>query len=177
MRVFILLSSLVLHSVSANAGFNIGTGALYTDIKDPNHEYVDTYKPELNSVSIGYNKEINKFNIGASTNRLLTKQVKRKVNCNGATCLNMTRVNYDSLQLGYRIRRYIPNIFIANTQIRKSLFLNGNRLGIQNNSIIIYGFGGTYLLTRNVSITTNILMPNKEVYMKKGLGLSINYNF
>ena len=172
-----IIFALILISSKAQAGFNIGTGILYADIKDPKYKYIDSYEPKLNGVTAGYNKEINRFNIGVSTNRLLTKQIKRKVDCSGQTCINLARTKYDSLQLGYRIGRYIPNIFVANVHIRKSLSLNGNNLGVQNNNIVSYGFGGNYLVNRNISVTANILMPNKEIYMKKGLGLSIHYNF
>lgn len=173
-RILIILLTI---SSNANAGFNIGTSLLYTDIKDPKYRYIDSYTPKINSFNIGYNKEFNGLNIGVSTNRLLTRDVKRKVKCNGQTCINLTQVKHDTLHLGYRVQRYIPNIFISNVAIKKSLYLNDDRLGIQRNNIIVYGIGGNYLFNKNVIFGVSVLMPNKEIYLKKGLGLSINYSF
>ena len=177
MKITGIIIALLLISSKANAGFNIGTSLLYIDAKDPDYKYIDSYKPKLNSVSIGYNKEVKRFNIGLSTNRLLVRDVKRKVSCSGQVCTNLTKVTHDSFHLGYRVGRYIPSIFVSNVNIVKSLYLNNNYLGVEENTIIAYGFGGSYLLNERINISINIIMPNKEIHMKKGLGLSINYNF
>jgi hypothetical protein len=161
----------------AYAGFNVGTSVLYADIKDPKYPYLDNYEPKLQGINVGYNHNIEGLDISISTNRLLNKASRRNVSCSGQVCTSVSKMTYDSLQIGYMINRFIPAIFIANTNLDKSLYYNDKIVGRARNSFIAYGFGTTYILNKNITTSMNIIMPNQEVHLKKGVSLSINYHF
>ena len=175
--IFIIIIALLSNCHIAYAGFNIGTSVLYVDIKDPKYPYIDNYEPRLQGINVGYNHNIEGLDISISTNRLLNKASKRNVDCSGQVCTSVSKITYDSLQIGYMINRFIPAIFIANANLDKSLYYNDKIVGRASNNFIAYGFSTTYILNKNITTSLNIIMPNQEIHLKKGLSLSINYHF
>jgi hypothetical protein len=173
--IFIIL----LFTKPALAGLSMGTSLVYTKINDPKYKYSNEYEQltKLNSINLGYTKEYKRFNISLYSNRLFNKPIKRKVTYNNNTFTNETKTVYDAVQIGYRKGRLMPAFFMANTKIKKSLFLGNVELGEEINNIIAYGLSVNYFLEKNIPISLTYIFPNKEVHMEGGLGVGINYLF
>ena len=142
-----LLIILFLLSTKANA-LTLGTGLIYTK-----NELVKSqeYKPSL---VIGESWNYKKFNVAVSTNRLTVRSNEIELK-NGLKLKQETR--YDAFQAGYRIKRFIPALFIANVQVEKK-FLNQKT----TNNLLIYGASINYLLTKNLSFGFGGTTKNEE---------------
>jgi hypothetical protein len=142
----LLLIFLVL-SAKANA-LTFGTGLIHTK-----NDLVERqqYKPSL---TVGESWNYKKFNIAVNTNRLAVRSNELKLK-NGLKLKQKTR--YDALQLGYRIKRFVPALFIANVQVEKK-FLDQK---ITNN-LFIYGGVLNYIVTKNFSIGFGGTTINEE---------------
>tara|TARA_R110000782_G_scaffold244557_1_gene331339 strand:- start:101 stop:619 length:519 start_codon:yes stop_codon:yes gene_type:complete len=172
MKKFVTLLSVILFSVNANAGVSLGTSISYFKNNDPVYDYAD--KP-VNSFNIGYNKSVNDFNISLTTNRFLNWGIEKKVKNGNTTFINKTYIDYEAIQLGYRIKRFIPSVLIANVHTEKKLSYNGVFQGKTRNDFIAYGGGLSYIVTKHIITSFNIILPNEE--MDFGSSLSINYLF
>lgn len=157
---------------NANAGVTLGTSISYFKNNDPVYNYVD--KP-VNSFNIGYNKSVNSFNINLATNRFLNWGTEKQVKKGNATFINKTYIDYEAIQVGYRINRFIPNVLIGNVHTEKKLSYNGVFQGKSRNDFIAYGGGLSYIVTKHIVASFNIILPNEE--MDFGSSLSINYLF
>ena len=172
--VFFLLA------VSCNpslAAVSFGTSMMYTKINDPVYKYTNELEQaKLTSLTIGYFKEFdNKISVGAYTNRFLNKGLKRKVKANATYYNNETRTKFDAIQIGYRIKRVMPSLFIANTEVDKKLFYNGTLVGRQTNHIYTYGGSINYFVDKKTSVGLTYIAPNEEINMEGGIGLGINF--
>ena len=138
---------LLLLSTKANA-LTLGTGLIYTK-----NELVKSqeYKPSL---VIGESWNYKKFNVAVSTNRLTVRSNEIELK-NGLKLKQKTR--YDAFQVGYRIKRFIPALFIANVQVEKNI------IGYKyTNNLFIYGASLNYLLTKNISFGFGGTTKNEE---------------
>ena len=143
-RIFLIL---FLISFKANA-LTFGTGFIHAK-----NELVKSqeYKPSL---TIGESWNYKKFNIAVNTNRLAVRSNNIELK-NGLKLKQKTR--YDAFQVGYRIKRFIPALFIANVQVEKK-FLNQKT----TNNLLIYGASINYLLTKNLSFGFGGTTKNEE---------------
>jgi len=134
-------------SVKANA-LTFGTGFIHTknDLVEKQQ-----YKPSL---TIGESWNYKKFNIAVNTNRLAVRSNELKLK-NGLKLKQKTR--YDALQVGYRIKRFIPALFVANVQVEKK-FLNQKT----TNNLFIYGASLNYLINKNWSFGVGGTTKNEE---------------
>ncbi len=156
----------------AHASFTVGLSISYVKNNDTVYNYVD--KP-VNNFNYGYYHHYGNFHLSLFTNRFVNWHEEKRVERNGVFFTNKTKINYEALQVGYRIKRFVPSVFIANAHIKKRLYYQGSYAGKTKNSLITYGFGSSYIITRNFLGSINVVMPNQE--MKYGLSLSINYLF
>jgi hypothetical protein len=137
----------LLLSTKANA-LTIGTGLIHTK----NDKIVkQEYKPSL---TIGDVCEYKKINVAVSTNRLFSSSNNIELK-NGLKIKQRTK--FDALQLGYRINRFIPAVFVANVRIDRK-FLNIRT----QNSLVVYGASINYLLTKNLSFGVGGTTKNEE---------------
>jgi len=142
-----LLIILFLLSTKANA-LTLGTGLIYTK-----NDLVKSqeYKPSL---VIGESWNYKKFNVAVSTNRLTVRSNNIELK-NGLKLKQKTR--YDAFQVGYRIKRFIPALFVANVQVEKNI------IGYKyTNNLFIYGASINYLLTKNLSFGFGGTTKNEE---------------
>jgi hypothetical protein len=137
----------LLLSTKANA-LTVGTGFVHTKNKLVNKQ---EYKPSL---TIGESWNYKKFSIDINTNRLAVRSNELELK-NGLKLKQKTR--YDALQIGYRIKRFIPALFVANVQVEKK-FNNHKCL----NNLLIYGASLNYLLTKNLSFGVGGTTKNEE---------------
>jgi len=157
MRILIIL---LLITSKAHAGLSIGISTLA--FKNELNYNSDKFRPK---VTIGWLENFNKWNIGLHTTRLNHSQ-KRSLE-NGLDVKN--KVISDILKLGYRVNRFSPNVFIANSIVKTTV---SNR--VNKETFIAYGFGVDYLVTKNISIGISAIMPNK---IGHGASVNLNYNF
>lgn len=147
MKILIKIIILLLLSTKANA-LTIGTGLIHTK----NDKIVkQEYKPSL---IIGDVWEYKKINVAVSTNRLFSSSNSIELR-NGLKIKQ--RTTFDALQVGYRINRFIPAVFVANVRIDRK-FLN---IRTQNN-LVAYGASINYLLTKNLSFGVGGTTKNEE---------------
>ena len=174
MRAIVCLIIFLLYPATVKAGVAVSIGIFYQKVNDSGFKYKDKYdtlkKP--NSISVGYTTEINNFSVLVSTNRLFHKAIKRKILIENDTFLSKTDIKYDLVQVGYRKKRIMPGLFIANAKIKTTL-MNIKK----TDDIIIYGSSLTYFISKNVSTSLIYLAPIKKLNTGSGGGFSINYLF
>ena len=176
------LTLLFLSSPAFATTLSVGTTLSFLNINDPDFEYITNRDQlQLSSVSLGLNQRIAKtpFIVSISTNRLLNREISREVRSkkNGAIFTNKTKTEADSLTVGYQLGRYIPNIGIANVGVDKSIYYAGKLAGEKQQHAILGIFGLTYIASKDISISSTITLPNKELNLESGVVLGINYNF
>ena len=176
MKIFSILLvtiSILLPQIS-KAGVSVGVSNMYTKINDPSFDYVNEFEQigKITSVNVGYTKRICNYTITASTNRLLNKSLRRQVVINNYIMTSKTKIVYDSLQLGYMIKRFSPSIFLANTKVTRSI--TGYKAV---NHAFVGGVSLGYFLTKKINISAIYLLPNQELYLKSGFGVGVNYLF
>jgi hypothetical protein len=180
-----LITTLLLLLIASSAfatTLSIGTTLSFLKINDLDFKYITSRDQlQLSSVSIGLNQRIAKtpFVVGISTNRLINREVSREVKSkkNGAVFTNKTKIEADSVIIGYQLGRYIPNIGVANVGVDKSIYYAGKLAGEKQQHTILGMFGLTYLASKDISITSTIILPNKELNLESGVVFGINYNF
>lgn len=160
-----------------NLTLSLGTSVNYLKINDPNYHYKS--EPKLNNINIGLNYIAKPFVISATSNRFLLQETSQQIisKKNGVSFENRTRTTADILSVGYQVGRFIPSVFISNAQVYKSLYHNDTFLGKTKQSSFIYGLNVNYFYDNNLSFSTAILAPNKELGLETGIVLGINYNF
>ena len=155
MKLIILL---LLISSNANA-ITLGTGIIHT--KPKQKVISQEYKPSL---TVGQNWNYKNINVGILTNKLFSRSGYIELE-NGLKVKQ--KVKYDALQVGYRVKRVIPALFIANTQVTKQ-FLGKKTV----NNLLVYGASLNYLVTKKVLIGILGTSPNEE---GQSFGLTFNY--
>jgi hypothetical protein len=166
----------------AGTTLSVGTSLSFLNINDPDFEYTtNSDQLQLSSISIGFNQRVAKtpFIVNISTNRLINREVSREVRSkkNGAIFINKTKTEVDSLSLGYQLGRYIPNAGIANVGVEKSIYYAGKFLGAKQQHAILGIFGLTYIVSKDISITSTFALPNRELNLDAGVVFGVNYNF
>jgi hypothetical protein len=176
-KIIPLLLLTPLSCVPAMAAVTFSTSVMYTKINDPAYKFTNEAEQlKLTSLTLGYFKELkNNISVGAYTNRFLNKGLKRQVTANTTLFTNRTKTTFDAVQLGYRINRVMPNIFIANTEVDKKLYYQGSLVGRQTNHIYTYGAGLNYYLDKKATVGLTYILPVEEINMEGGLALSINF--
>ena len=142
-----LLLIFLLLSAKANA-LTFGTGFIHTKSKLVSSQ---EYKPSL---TVGESWNYKKFNVAVNTNRLAVRSNNIELK-NGLKLKQKTR--YDALHIGYRIKRFIPALFIANAQVEKK-FLNQKT----TNNLLIYGASLNCLITKNLYFGFGGTTKNEE---------------
>jgi hypothetical protein len=176
-KTILTLLILATSCTPALATITLGTSIMYTKINDPVYKYTNEAEQlKLSSINIGYFKEFkNKISVGAYTNRFLNKGLKRKVKANTTHFVNQTKITFDAIQVGYRFKRLMPNIFVANTKVDKKLFYQNTLLGEKVNHIYTYGAGVNYYLDKKYTVNLTYIFPVEEINMEGGLALGINF--
>ena len=167
---------LVISSSTAYASSYVSVSSIHTKIKDPDFKYLNKDSVSLN---VGYSYEFkNKVNVALQTNRLNSPQRFNVVSRNnGATMQSKSKVNNDTFLVGYRLKRLSPSIFISNTQIKKTLSYQGEIIERERKSGFVYGASLNYFITRHVAASLILVEPKKEFYLRRSLGVGINYIF
>ena len=176
------LTLLFLSSPAFATTLSVGTTLSFLNINDPDFEYITNRDQlQLSSVSIGLNQRIAKtpFIASISTNRFINREVSREVKSkkSGVVFTNKTKTEVDSFILGYQLGRYIPNVGIANVGVDKSIYYAGKLAGEKQQHTILGIFGLTYIVSKDISITSTFTLPNKELNLEAGVVFGINYNF
>lgn len=175
LKQLILILSMVIFCQASNAGKVISTSILYTKINNPDYKYIDDSEQlRFSNLNIGYTAEIKGVFIGLHSNRLFYRDVVRKVKMNGRTYNNKTKVRSDILQIGYRVQRFIPYLFITNTEVDTRL-ITDHKTYRRINNINSYGLGVNYIINQSVSLGFNYIAPTEEIDLEGGIGFTINY--
>jgi hypothetical protein len=165
--------------------FNLGVSAIYANINDPKYDFVNEYETVKNplnsikSINFGITKSFDNLNITIQTNRFINFPLTRNVvdKKTGIALQNKSKINSDTLLIGYRFGRFVPALLVSNTKLEKSLYYKGNFQGKQTNYAILYGLNFGYLLSRNTNASLIYISPNKELNLESAIGLGFNYLF
>jgi hypothetical protein len=176
----IIISLTFLFCEYAKAGLTIGSSIIYTNIDDPRYKFVKEYEFNPKNLNFGYFKFFkNNLVLTIQTNRLYNPSSIRSVidKNNGITLQNESKITTDNLLLGYYSNRFIPSLIISNIKLDKTLYYKSKKQGREINHAIVYGLNFGYLLNKNLNTSLVIIFPNKELYLKSALGISVNYLF
>jgi len=166
--------------------WNLGLSYIYTNINDPQYNFVDKYenlknpKDQLKSISVGLSKFYdNNFNWSISTNRLFSGEIERSVKrkSDGLIFENKSKVTIDPFLLGYKVKRFNISLIVANVKASKFLYYNGSLVGYENKSAILPGFNFGYFANKNFIPSFSYILPSKELDLEGALSLNINYIF
>lgn len=165
----------------AKSSISIGTTMSFLKIDDPNFKYINNNDQlQLSSLNLGLHYQPNKtaFVYSVLTNRILNRGVNRQVRSknNNNIYTNTTKVIADTIMLGYQIRQFIPSVFLSNVNVDKAILINNVYKHDIKNSFI-WGINTTYYLTKNINLTSSIVMPNKKFNINTGIIFGANYIF
>jgi hypothetical protein len=174
MRFVFILILLVLYGCEAYASLTFGTSLIYAKINDPSYEYADERdnieKPK--SLVIGYGTNYKNIHLNIGTNRLLTKEDKRKIFIGKRAFFSKTKLTYDMVQLGYRYNRVIPNIIGINAELKRSF---NQYKDIKH--VFLKGIGLNFILTEELVFNSFYIFPNEEIYLEGAGGIGLTYNY
>ena len=176
--IFFISYNKILYAKNFNV--NLGLSTFYTNIKDPNYSFVNKYENvgDVN-FSFGVGKTFDKISLSLQTNRLGNRFIKRSVidNKTQKTLQSNSKVNVDTLLIGYRFNRIVPAIMVSNVELEKLLYYNNILQGKSKQNTILTGLNLAYLITKNISSSVFYILPNTKIYLKDSFGLGINYIF
>jgi hypothetical protein len=165
--------SIILLYCGNSFAFQVGlsTNKLAIDDGFKRHSNLGNY-----SLFYGYSYVHDNIVLSVNTNRLISQSNKETLKKDGQYFQGKSKVTTDTVNLGYRFNRFIPSLFISNAKIEKELMHNENLLLKTNQHSILYGAGVSYLPTKDLSLSSSFLAPNKEQNLKYGINLSVIYN-
>lgn len=167
----------------ASTSINIGTSLSLLNLSDPNFEYTNNKDQlQIASINLGLTHQLHKSPIIISAfsnklifNRAVQREVKSKASGNIYT--NKTKVEADTLMMGYQINRFIPAVFVSNVAVDKGIYSNGRMIADKKQNSIVKGFNLSYIINRDITSNTAILLPNSKLGIEAGIIFGINYNF
>lgn len=179
MRLYIfviIVFFVVLFCHKSNAGLNVGTSVLITKYNNPDYQY-DTYRDQfkISSLNLGYTKIYNKFILGVYSNRFINKGLKRDIKINGKKYYQKTKANNDFLQVGWIHKRFIPSVYLINSEIRSKTFI-GKKIISKQNHFTTLGLGSQYIIDKNINLGLTYILPIEEMHTEGSIALSINFN-
>jgi len=176
MRIFFLTIFLLI-STSAQARdfrFVVSATALRAEVNDPRYDV-------KNKISTGFNygiaKNYKNILLSLTTNRLVNYPTRTTVVKNNLHLENKTRSVFDTVSLNYKFNKFSTGLFISNAKVKKSLWRNKKFLASEEKNVILYGLNETFFLSRNSSLSVLLTAPNRELYLKGAVILSLNYYF
>lgn len=172
MRLATLFIILAILTSNANAKPFINVSTNHLKIND-GYKYETKYRP---SFAFGYSILVDDYFLTITTNRL-NLGINKKATKNDITYNSYSKINADTLSVGIKHRNITYSAFVANTEVRKKLFHNGNLLGIKKQHSFIYGLNFNYFLNKHLALNTALIAPNQEFDLDGGINVGINYFF
>ena len=148
----------------------LSAGIMYQKSQDKFFYLQEKISPTL---SAGYFTTFKNITTSVQTNRISNFVQKDFVKSkqNGKVYELKSRLTADSISLGYRFGRFNPAFVVSNVRLERTL---GDR---KINHAFIYSLNVNYFFNKNISISTAIVSPNKELGLTSAGLLSINYFF
>lgn len=160
-------------SLTLQAGSSIN----YSNINNPNFKFKTDPFP-LSSITIGlmYQNDT-PFIYGISTN-IINQATNQEVTSRSSVKFNLrSKTTANAAIVGYKIKNFIPSIFIANVKVDQLLSNDNVAFKKQTTYSLMYGLSISYYLTKDISVNFAIIAPNKELYLEAGGVFGLNYNF
>lgn len=173
----ILALLLLTTNIKAKNYFGIGTGILYTNVKEKfsnEYEEITSPKPILN---LSYVKTFeNNFVINSTTNRVGNNARIRTVRTSRGELQVKTTTNIDTISIGYRLGNFTPYFLTGNVNLRQKIRYNNKTLKTDYESALIYGTALSYRFS-NQTISINLIAPSKPLNLRYAVGLGYNFYF
>lgn len=183
-RKILIAAILIITPSTLLAGsFTATANALYFRFNDSRYSYADEYQivkqPQIftKSISLGYSFSPIKsspIQINLASNRLTNWQIKRKLKDNQTGILfdYRTKTIVDSLNVGYRKGRLMPNLIFGNIDLRKKLYYRDRLLATDRERFFVAGVGLNYFLNANVAVGLSYYAPIKAIHSEGAVGAS-----
>jgi hypothetical protein len=169
MRI-ILIFLLFFLSKNSFANPYLTVGAVYQKQDDKSFYLKEKILP---TASIGYFTNIKNLTGTIQTNRIsnfVNKEfIKNKID--GKAYELKSRLTADTISFGYKFGKFNPAIFISNVKLQKTITKR------KINHAILFGLNLNYFYSKNISVVTAIVAPNKELGLTVAGLLSLNYFF
>jgi hypothetical protein len=148
----------------------LSAGIMYQKSQDKFFYLQEKISPTLSG---GYFTAFKNITASVQTNRISNFVQKEFVKSkqNGKAYELKSRLTADSLSIGYKFSKINPALVLSNVRLERNL---GNR---KINHAFIYSLNFNYFFNKNISISTAIVSPNKELGLTSAGLLSINYFF
>ena len=172
----IIIMFSVLFCYKTHAALNVGTSILVTKYNNPDYQY-DSHKDQfkISSLNIGYSKIYNNFIFGIYSNRLINNGLKRDIKINGKKYYQKTKANNDFFQVGLIHKRFIPSMYLINSEIRSKTFI-GKKIISKQNHFTTLGFGSQYIIDKKINLGLTYILPIEEMHTEGSIAFSINFN-
>jgi len=169
MRI-ILIFLLFFFSKNSFANPYLSFGAVYQKQTDKSFYLKEKILPTL---SIGYFTNIKNLTATIQTNRISNFSNKEFIKSkeNGKAYELKSRLTADTISIGYKFGKFNPAIFLSNVKSEKKTKER------KINHSILFGLNLNYFCSKNVSVATAIVAPNKELGLTIAGLLSLNYFF
>jgi len=174
------------YAYSKNISLVVNSNNYFTKIKDPDYTYTNEYdtlqvRNWLKSVNLGLSLrplDHSPLILTVMTNRFSHNPISRTVRDRNNTLFqNILDTRSDTAILSYQSNRFVNGVFLSNVRVGKKLVYKNQTVGSETENAILYGLNFNYFLTRNLAGSLILIAPNKDLTMKYGVGLGINYNF
>lgn len=178
LTISLFFSLLPFHVWGNNINWNVGYSYIYLKVDDSKYDY--NKKSELSSFSAGFSKFYkNNLNWTITTNRFFNSKIKKKVTrkSDGVRFKNETKIDADSLLLGYTIKRSNISIIFSSVKVEKFLYYKGSLVGHEKKEGILKGFNLGYFIHNNLVSSFSYVSKNREVELKEFFSFNINYIF
>lgn len=177
--VIFIIAFIFSFDVSAKSFSSIGLSTSYIVRGSSSYGKDYQFKP---TITFSHFVDVKPLTIGYSTNRLDNwtngyKNYNITYKKNGLRGVNQQMVTYDGFHGCKRYKRWLPCLFVANTRVKNKYYLNTRLVDNKVNHIWIKGLNVNYFLHKNISLSFSYLIRNKEIYLKEGYNLSVNYLF
>lgn len=148
----------------------LSAGIMYQKSQDKSFHLQEKISPTL---SAGYFANFKNITATIQTNRISNFVQKdfAKSKQNGKAYELKSRLTADSVSIGYKFGRFNPAFVLSNVRLEKTL--DSRKI----NHSLIYSLNVNYFFNKNISISTAIVSPNKELGLTSAGLLSINYFF
>lgn len=145
-------------------------GVMYQKSHDKSFHLQEKISPTLSG---GYFTTFKNITASIQTNRISNFVQKDFVKSkqNGKAYELKSRLTADSLSIGYKFGKINPALVLSNVRLERTL--NSRKI----NHSLIYSLNVNYFFNKNISISTAIVSPNKELGLTSAGLLSINYFF
>ena len=143
------------------------------------NKYETLGKPsdQLKDLSVGLSYFYNNYTTSITTNRIYNKSVDRGIIINGVNYINNSKATIDTFSIGYIKNRFKSSLLLSNAKIHTKTLANNKIQAETKKNAIMVGSDFCYFLKKDILINMFYFGRNKELNIKKVIGIGFTKLF